>query len=454
MTDDTIAAISTPIGQGGIGIVRVSGPRALEIADKIFRSRAGQPSSFATNTIHFGRLVDCDRTVDHVMLAVLRAPHSYTMEDTVEINFHGGVYIARRVLQLCVSHGARLAAPGEFTKRAFLNGRLDLAQAEAVMDLIGAKTERARQAALHTLEGSLSRRVEVIRERLLNMLAHLEAQIDFPEEDIDPKNRSQLRLDAIEICEELETILATAQEGKILRHGLSLAIVGRPNVGKSSLMNTLLGEERSIVTPIPGTTRDVIEDFISLRGLPVRVIDTAGIRRPRGIVENIGVTKSRKVLQNSDLVIHVLDATKRWSDSDKAILGICPPARTILAINKVDLRKCTVEQIKELGFDPVMISCKTGEGIELLKERIVSLVDESLHANDGESWLINERHVDAVKRCLADVKVGISQLQKNESIEIMAQSLRAALDAIGEIVGKTTTDDLLNRIFSTFCIGK
>jgi tRNA modification GTPase len=456
MTDDTIAAISTPIGEGGIAIIRVSGPRALEIADQVFQSRAGKASSFATNTIHYGRIIDDGQPLDHVMLSVLRAPHSYTTEDTIEINCHGGLLLARRILQLCLRCGARLAEPGEFTKRAFLNGRLDLTQAEAVMDLISSKTDRAQRAALNALEGQLSRQIEPLRDRLMTVLAHIEAQIDFPDEDIEPATRTHLQQEVVDIVKSLKRIHDSVAEGKILRQGVRVAIVGRPNAGKSSLMNLLIGQERSIVTPIPGTTRDAIEDYVSIEGIPVRLIDTAGIRAARGKIENLGVKMSRKILQECDVAIHVVDGSKNSFLGEKLIKQMAPKGRTITAINKVDLM--TTKQAKKFDENGlvVRISCKTGYGIDRLKKKIEEVVyvgigrEHEVHA----SAFANERHAEAIRRACAYLHDGIGAFKTGAPLEVVAQAFRNAALAVGEIVGKTSTEDLLSKIFSTFCIGK
>src|SRR5260221_7466845 len=304
--DDTIAAISTPIGEGGIAIIRVSGPNALPLGDCIFHSSDGGVSKFPSHTLHFGTIGRNGEMIDQVMLGVMRAPRTYTKEDTIEINCHGGVLTARKILALCLENGARLAEPGEFTKRAFLNGRLDLTQAEAVMDLIRAKSDRGHAAAVHELEGHLSAKINHAREKLITILANIEAHIDFPEEDIAPETRETLLQGTEAVLGFVRSLLATAREGKILREGISVAIVGRPNVGKSSLMNALIGSDRSIVTSVPGTTRDTIEETISISGVPFRLTDTAGIRKTRGAVEQIGVDRRRKALDTSEIVLIVL----------------------------------------------------------------------------------------------------------------------------------------------------
>jgi tRNA modification GTPase len=452
--EDTIAAISTPIGEGGIAIVRVSGARAFAVADALFNSRQGPPSQFASHTIHFGTIGSNGETADQVMLSVMRAPRTYTAEDVVEINCHGGLLPAKKILSLCLQHGARLAEPGEFTKRAFLNGRMDLIQAEAVMDLIHARTERAQSAAIHALQGHLSTKVNEARDRLVTILAHIEAHLDFPDEDIAPNTREKLLHDLQSAMDFLKSILATASEGQILRAGVSLAIVGRPNVGKSSVMNALLGQERSIVTPIPGTTRDTIEELANIRGIPVRLSDTAGIRNARGAVEKLGVGRSRNTLQHSDLALHIFDYSRPFSDADRELANLCDSRRTITVCNKVDLPR-RIKLPRELESDTtVEVSALTGTGIEELKDRIETLVWNGCGGSMHLGVAINERHADALRRSINSLTEVVDQMKANSSLEVLAQQLRAGLDAVGEIVGKTATDDILEKIFSTFCIGK
>jgi tRNA modification GTPase len=452
MTEDTIAAISTPIGEGGIAIVRMSGPRALEIADTIFVSKRGKPSTFATHTIHFGTIGKNGDLIDQVMLTVMRAPRTYTTEHTVEVNCHGGLLSAKKVLAACLAHGARLAQPGEFTKRAFLNGRIDLTQAEAVMDLISAKTDLAHAAATHALEGHLTRKIESARERLMTIVAHLEAHIDFPEEDISPDTRENLLNDIQRVHQSLASLLATAHEGKILRDGIPVAIIGRPNAGKSSLMNALLGQDRSIVTPVAGTTRDTIEEVANIRDLPIRLTDTAGIRHGRGRVERMGVERSRKSLASSALVLHVLDVSRPFSSADYE-LG-CGAKPTLRVLNKIDLpRKLKLPQ--NFPETPsVDVSSRTGEGIETLKDLIETQVWSGRSSKNDFDVVINERHADAIGRATNSLTESVHAMSSGESIEVISQQLRLGLGAIGEIVGKTSTEDMLDKIFSTFCIGK
>ncbi len=446
MTDDTIAAISTPPGEGGIAIVRISGPRALEVADAVFISKRGRPSTFPTHTIHFGSIGENGNSVDQVMLSVMRAPHTYTGEDVVEINCHGGPLVARAILSLCLQHGARLAAPGEFTKRAFLNGRLDLTQAEAVMDLIHAKTQRAQTAAVHALEGHLSRKLEHARQRLMSVLAHIEAHIDFPDEAIETGTRDQWLGQMREVLADLEAALATAAEGKILRQGIAVAIVGRPNVGKSSLLNALLGEERAIVTPVAGTTRDTIEETANIHGIPVRLTDTAGIRKPRGTVEQLGISRSHKAIETADVVLHVLDISRPASPSDHQTFH----SPTIRVLNKCDLPA----KLRNPPADAVRVSALRGDGIAELRDRIAAVAGFAPHSKSEMDFFVNERQADVLRRCTESLTLATSRLAGGEDVELVSQELRAALSAIGEITGKTATEDLLDAIFSQFCIGK
>ncbi len=396
--EDTIAAISTPMGEGGISIIRMSGPRAIAIADAMFVSKRGNPSQFPTHTIHFGTIGSNGDLVDQVMLTVMRAPHTYTAEDVIEINCHGGLLTARNILSLCLQHGARLAEPGEFTKRAFLNGRIDLTQAEAVMDVIGAKTSRAQSAAVHALEGHFFRRLEDVRERLITIIAHIEATIDFPEDDIAPDTRTKWITDTASIIKFLEQILATANEGRVLREGLAVAIIGRPNVGKSSLMNALLGHDRSIVTPIPGTTRDTIEEVANIRGIPIRLTDTAGIRMARGEVEHLGISRSRKALDSSALVLHVMDASRAYSKLDADLAELCKGKPAIRILNKADLPRKLKLPAKFCEVKAISVSCLRGNGIEELKDRVEAIIWSGKSASDSHDVHINERQANAAMR--------------------------------------------------------
>ena len=452
--EDTIAAISTPIGTGGIAIIRVSGPHALEIADAIFASKRGKPSTFPTHTIHFGWIGDKGNSVDQVMLSVMRAPRTYTSQDTIEINCHGGTLNARSILSLCLKHGARLAEPGEFTKQAFLNGRLDLTQAEAVMDLIHARTSRAQAAATHALEGHLSQKIEQARNLLLGVVAHIEAHIDFPDDDIDAGTRDSWLASTRNVLDFVQELLRTAHEGKILRHGFAVTIIGRPNAGKSSLMNALLGEERTIVTPIPGTTRDTIEELANICGIPVMFTDTAGLRKARGTVEAIGIERSRKSVERSDLVIHVLDGSRSFSEEDRRLLDLYRNRSALHVVNKSDVGRKLLLPDDFLDEAPLLISATRGDGLPELKKEIETAALCSLDDSCNLGVVVNERQSDALRRTCDYLTCAIDELSRGASCEFVSQQLRSGLGSLGEVVGQTTSDDILSKIFSTFCIGK
>lgn len=451
--EDTIAAISTPAGIGGIAIVRISGQQAFPLADRIFRCSRGKPSEFPSHTLHFGKIYREHEVLDEVVLAVFRAPHSYTGEDTVEIHCHGGHFIAQSILKLSLENGARLAQPGEFTKRAFLNGRMDLAQAEAVIDLISAQTERARKVALRTLEGSLSKKLQELADRLSNILAEVEAFLEFPEDEIPPPTQDQIQTQLRHALNLLDTMISTAESGRILREGLRVAIVGRPNVGKSSVMNALLGRQRSIVTSIPGTTRDFVEDFLVIDGIPVRLIDTAGYREPRGKVETEGIARTIEVLKQADVVIHVLDISRPLSKWDTHIHELSQHKATIQVLNKTDLAHRLRLPTTFSSALRIFTSAVTGEGIqELLATigRYAPLVDKTALATE---FAVNARQADALKRARSFLQP-ICELQPAQLWELIAENIRHAICAIAEVNGTAVTEEILDRIFERFCIGK
>jgi tRNA modification GTPase len=453
--DDTIAAISTPIGEGGIAIIRVSGPRAFDVADRIFRSRRGKPSAFQTHTLHFGTIGNDGEIIDQVMLAVMRAPRTYTKEDTVEINCHGGVLTARKVLALCLQSGARLAEPGEFTKRAFLNGRLDLTQAEAVMDLIRARSDRAHTAAVHELEGHLSAKINAARDKLLTILAHIEAHIDFPDDDIGPEVRQHLVRGTEEVIRFVQSLLATAREGRILRDGISVAIVGRPNVGKSSLLNALVGRDRSIVTPVPGTTRDTVDETVSISGIPFCFTDTAGIRPTRGTAEAHGVNRSRKALEASEIALHVCDLSRPFVAADAALVSSCRNKRSILVLNKADLKeRFRFPPSLRRDLNCVRVSATRGDGLDILRNKLIEMAYSGTVGSAHVDVAINERHRVSLASANKYLTESLHTFRTSEPLEIVSQQLRRSLDCLGEVIGKTSTDDILERIFATFCIGK
>jgi tRNA modification GTPase len=456
MLPDTVAAIATPLGEGGLAVIRISGPRALLIADECFvpAGRAGvKPSVAPTHTIHFGHVVRDGKNVDEVLLSVMHAPRTFTREHAVEITCHGGMLPAKMVLDTVLQSGARLAEPGEFTRRAFLNGRIDLAQAEAVADLIHSRTELALRAANEQLAGKLSARINQLRDDMLRTLAHVEAHIDFPDEDIAPNTRGQL----VERLESgvrfMDDLLRTANEGQILRRGIRCAIIGRPNAGKSSLLNQLLGHDRAIVSPIPGTTRDTIEETANIRGLPVVFIDTAGLREARDEIEHEGIRRSRLSLDKAEFILHVFDASEALTPADETFLQEFQGKKRILVRNKIDLPGAL--KLPGSTQTPVVdVSCLTGQGIEGLKDAIKALTWSGSIQAEMLEVMINSRHQDALQRARAASVRTLDALRSDRPLELVALDLRIAVNAVGEIVGKTATEDLLDMIFSQFCIGK
>ena len=453
---DTIAAIATPLGEGGLAVLRITGPAALSVADRVFTpaSRgAPRPSQAPSHTLHYGHVARDGVRLDEVLLAVMRAPRTFTREDVVEISCHGGVFVARQVLDALLAAGARLAHPGEFTRRAFLNGRLDLTQAEAVADLIHARTERALEAANEQLAGSLSKRVNPLRDGLMNALAHLEAHIDFPDEDIAPDTRSRLGARLAEAIAGMDALLDTAREGRILRRGLRIAIVGRPNAGKSSLLNQLLGHDRAIVSPIAGTTRDTIEETANIRGIPVVFVDTAGLRTPADTLEEEGIRRARAAAAQAELLLHVLDRSQPLADVDRLYLDEFVARRRLLVLNKSDLPAQLALPASTAGT-VVELSCLSRAGIEVLKAAIHDHVGSGRTGTGMHEAMVNARHEDALRRAQASTRRAAEALAADASPEFVALDLRHAVVAIGEIVGRTTTDDLLDSIFREFCLGK
>ena len=465
MLDDTIAAIATPLGEGGLAVIRLSGPEALAVADKSFvpaGKHSLRPPAAQTHTIHYGKIERAGRTVDEVLLSVMRAPRTFTREDVVEITCHGGILAAKQVLDTVLANGARLAEPGEFTKRAFLNGRIDLTQAEAVADLIHARTELSLAAANEQLAGKLSQRINRLRDDLMKTLAHVEAHIDFPDEDIAPDTKAQLLSRLERGVEFMDELLRTANEGQILRRGIRAAIIGRPNVGKSSLLNQLLGHDRAIVSPIAGTTRDTIEETANIRGLPVVFVDTAGLREAGDIIEQEGIRRSRETVAQAELILHIFDVSEPFTGQDEKYLKQFAHKKRIIVRNKIDLAPRLVFPRESLppasnlkSVSPVVDVCAlTGKGIESLKDAIKDLVWAGEIKAEMLQVMINSRHQDALRRAREATVRTLEALRSELTLELVALDLRIAVNAVGEIVGKTATEDLLDAIFSQFCIGK
>lgn len=452
--DDTIAAISTPIGASGIGIVRLSGPEALAIADLLFvpARRGRRPATQETYTVSFGHVVVSGEVVDQAILTVMRGPRSYTTQDVVEINCHGGIVPLRRTLEATLAAGARLADPGEFTRRAFAFGRIDLAQAEAVADVINARTTAAQRAAGAQLEGALSQRVEQLRVQAVELLAQLEAQLDFGDHDVEPAAGEQIDATLAALAAELAALLERADAGRALREGLQVAIIGRPNVGKSSLLNALLGEERAIVTPIPGTTRDVISEGLAIAGVPVTLFDTAGMREAADEIERAGVQRSERARRQADLVLLVLDGSDELHPEDHELLSRAD-ARTVLLVNKCDLAQ-RVDLSAEQAAPALWLSALTGVGLDGLRTEIGRRVWGGETEPAGEVLVTNVRHQQALAGAARAVEEAREAIRRGLTEEYVAQSLREALERLGEIGGRTLSEEIVDRIFERFCIGK
>ncbi|MCD6486639.1 MAG: tRNA uridine-5-carboxymethylaminomethyl(34) synthesis GTPase MnmE [Syntrophobacterales bacterium] len=456
--DDTIAAIATPHGVGGIGIVRVSGPDAEKICQTLFRPTANT-GPLRNHYLYHGDIISPETgdMIDEVLLTLMRAPHSYTGEDTLEINCHGGHLILQAVLNETIKVGARPAEPGEFTRRAYLNNRLDLSQAEAVADLITAKTDRSRALALSSLKGKLSEKLQSIRSSLIEILTSLESSIDFTEEDISTGPHSNLSRDVEDVIIRINGILSTYKEGKLFRDGLNVVITGKPNVGKSSLLNRLLGERRAIVTSIPGTTRDFIEETINIRGIPVKLTDTAGIRKSAEAIEKEGIKFVWEKVLAADMVVILIDGNAPLTDEDIEVINRNREKRMVLTINKSDLpRKITDTELSDIipGVEPLWISAKYGGGISELKEKIWSLASDGGEYMESDIVLTNLRHKISLEKTVESLVAARENISRESSPELAAFDLRDALDHLGDIAGETTTEDVLSGIFSNFCVGK
>jgi len=457
MERDTIAAISTALGEAAIAIVRVSGPEAVALVDKLFRGKTPL-AQVPSHTIHYGFLVEpsSGEKLEEVLVTVMRAPRTFTGEDVVEVNCHGGVVGVQRVLQLVLDAGARLAEPGEFTKRAFLNGRIDLAQAEAVIDLIRAKSERAMRLAVRQVDGELSQKIRELRQQLLSLLAHVEVTIDYPEYDVEELTRQQLCQEIAQVEGAIGRLLASARQGRVLREGITTAIVGRPNVGKSSLLNRMARANRAIVTDIPGTTRDIIEELVTIRGIPLRLVDTAGIRETTDVVEQIGVQRSRQALEEAELVLLVLNGAERLTDEDRRLMELVKGRDAIVVVNKADLPRRLDMAAVEAAFPGRVVQTSTvaEPGLAPLEEKIAALFFSGQVDTDDATYLSNVRHIRLLNEALQALQEAAEQLQAAVPVDVAAIDLQRAWSLLGEILGEEVGEALLDEIFSQFCLGK
>ncbi|WP_077370129.1 tRNA uridine-5-carboxymethylaminomethyl(34) synthesis GTPase MnmE [Anaerosalibacter sp. Marseille-P3206] len=457
---DTIAAISSAVGEAGIGIVRMSGKYSLNIVDTLFKGKHTDGLKNVSNRkLTYGHIVDPsdDSIVDEVLVVYMKAPYTYTREDIVEIYCHGGAISVKRILELLLKNGARLAEAGEFTKRAFLNGRLDLSQAEAVIDLIRAKTDKSYDVSLNQLEGSLSYKIKEIQDVLLNMIAHIEVSIDFPEEDIEEITYDELKVKANVVLEDIVKLLETADRGKILREGLNTVILGKPNVGKSSLLNAILRENRAIVTDVPGTTRDIIEEYVNVEGIPLKIVDTAGIRDTEDLVEKIGVDRAKQVVEQADLIIAVFDASRELSQEDEEIIELVKQRRSIVLLNKTDLPNVyDREKLAKIIGDKKIIntSIAKGEGIEELENTIVDMFYSGEVEVKGEVMVTNLRHKDQLQKAKKNILDAINGIDMNVPLDCIEVDVKNCWSNLGEISGDTVSEDIIDKVFKEFCIGK
>lgn len=457
---NTIAAIATPPGEGGIGIIRISGKSSIDIADKIFLNKNNlKLSELEERKLNYGHVIDpkTKNIIDEVMIVFMKGPATYTREDVVEVHCHGGIIPVRRILEIILENGASLAECGEFTKRAFLNGRIDLSQAEAVMDLISAKTDSSFDVSLRQLKGSLSFEVSEMIDILMEMLAHIEASIDFPEDDIEEMAYIDLETDSKEVLRRIDELLDTVNTGKILKNGLETVILGKPNVGKSSLMNAILRENRAIVTDIPGTTRDIIEEHVNIKGIPLKIIDTAGIRETEDLVEKLGVDRAKEILKNSDLAIAVFDSSRELDNEDLEIIELIKDKKSIILLNKTDLDKKLDESVlKSKLNDSSIISTAIakGNGIKSLEDKIYNLFMSSEVKINENTIITNTRHRDLLLKSKQNMKEAIESINMNLPIDCIEVDIKNAIENLGEVTGDSVGEDIIDTIFKNFCIGK
>ncbi|HCV1179325.1 TPA: tRNA uridine-5-carboxymethylaminomethyl(34) synthesis GTPase MnmE [Staphylococcus aureus] len=456
---DTITSISTPMGEGAIGIVRLSGPQAVEIADKLYKGKH-LLNDVPSHTINYGHIIDPEskEVIEEVMVSVLRAPKTFTREDIIEINCHGGILTINRVLELTMTYGARMAEPGEFTKRAFLNGRIDLSQAEAVMDFIRSKTDRASKVAMNQIEGRLSDLIKKQRQSILEILAQVEVNIDYPEyDDVEDATTEFLLEQSKEIKQEINRLLDTGAQGKIMREGLSTVIVGKPNVGKSSMLNNLIQDNKAIVTEVAGTTRDVLEEYVNVRGVPLRLVDTAGIRETEDIVEKIGVERSRKALSQADLILFVLNNNEALTQEDYTLYEVVKNEDVIVIVNKMDLEQnIDINEVKDMIGDTPLIqtSMLKKEGIDELEIQIRDLFFGGEVQNQDMTYVSNSRHISLLKQARQTIQDAIDAAESGVPMDMVQIDLTRTWEILGEIIGETASDELIDQLFSQFCLGK
>ena len=451
--DDCIAAISSANGEEGIGIVRMTGEGCVDVLDSVFK-RANDNADLINRKMTYGHIVDDNEIVDEVLVCYMKAPHTYTREDVVEIYTHGGVVAVRKVLEVLLNNGARLAEAGEFTKRAFLNGRIDLSQAEAIIDMIKAKTDKAYSVSMKQLEGSVNRNIKQLRDQLLDMLSHVEYSINFTEDMQDELDNTPVLNEGKEVLDKLKKLSESANRGRIIRDGINTTIIGKPNVGKSSLLNALLKENRAIVTDIPGTTRDVIEEYIDLDGISLKINDTAGIRDTEDIVEKIGVEKSVSFISDSDLIIAIFDSSREFDDEDRKILDLIRDKKSIVLLNKIDLDGGFDFDENLEGIEVIHTSIKNNEGIEDLENKIIEMFNDGYIEANNDNIITNIRHRDIINKAIKSLESSLHDMEAGVPIDCFEVDLRNAWEILGEITGETVDDDVLNKIFSDFCIGK
>jgi len=458
MSEDTIAAIATPLGEGGIAVIRVSGDESINIVERIFRSKR-KLSQVESHTIHYGHIYDLQsqEKIEEALVTVMRAPRSYTAEDVVEVNCHGGIVSVRKVLDAIIDSGARLAEPGEFTKRAFLNGRIDLTQAEAVMDLIRSKSDRAYSVALKQADGLLSRKVKELRHTLVETMAHIEVNIDYPEHDVEELTNAFIKEKCESVLKSIEDLLHSAEQGKLLREGIETAIVGKPNVGKSSLLNLLAQDNRAIVTDIPGTTRDVIEEYVNVGGIPLKLLDTAGIRETTDIVERIGVERSRSAITSADLILFVVNGNEPLSDEELKLLDSLRDRQILVVVNKMDLetRIDMGELYKRVPEERVVrLSALEGEGLGQLEQTIHGIFFSGAIEASDLTYVSNARHIHLLKKAKASLQEALNGVAAFMPIDMIQIDVRNAWEQLGEMIGDAVSESLIDQIFSQFCLGK